>query len=173
MNLFVFFLGFEKDEFQDRVGWNCCRGHVKGEEATSNTKIVANMPAAAAAAAAATSTFAAIVITANIDQTFSIFFSQQELPLLVKVLGYLGHPKFNHVTLRLLFTAEVAKKLAKHGRKGHVWPMFWVTFPVNVSLRVTWLNLGCQKYPKRFFLNFEKLYIYSWCSRISFLIFNT
>ena len=44
------------------MGWNCCRGHVKGEEATSNTKIVANMPAAAAAAAAAaTSTFAATI----------------------------------------------------------------------------------------------------------------
>ena len=58
MNFFVFFLCFKKDVFQDRMGWNCCRRHVKGEEATSNTKIVANMPAAAAAAAAAaTSTF--------------------------------------------------------------------------------------------------------------------
>ena len=67
------------------MGWNCCRRHVKGEEATSNTKIVANMPAAAAAAtAAATSTFAATVITANIiDQTFTIFFGRREPPLLV------------------------------------------------------------------------------------------
>ena len=47
------------------VGWNCCGGYVKVEEATSNTKIVANMPAAAAAAA--TSTFAATIITANFD----------------------------------------------------------------------------------------------------------
>ena len=62
------------------MGWNCCRRHVKGEEATSNTKIVANMPAAAAgAAAAATSTFAATIITANIiDQTFTRFFSVGE-----------------------------------------------------------------------------------------------
>ena len=73
-------LRFEKDEFQDRVGSNCCRRHVKGKEATSNTKIVANMPtAAAAAAAAATSTFTATVITANIiDQTFTRFFSVGE-----------------------------------------------------------------------------------------------
>ena len=78
-------LSYEKDEFQDRVGWNCCRRHVKSEEATSNTKIVANMPAAAAAATAATtSTFAATVITANIiDQTFTIFFGRREPPLLV------------------------------------------------------------------------------------------
>ena len=71
------------------MGWNCCRGHVKGEEATSNTKIVANMPAAtAAAAAAATSTFAAIVIIANIiNQNFTIFFGRQEPPLLVLILG--------------------------------------------------------------------------------------
>ena len=77
---FCLFLRFEKDEFQDRVGWNCCRRHVKGKEATSNTKIVANMPtAAAAAAAAATSTFTATVITANIiDQTFTRFFSVGE-----------------------------------------------------------------------------------------------
>ena len=82
---FCLFLCFEKDEFQDRVGWNCCRRHVKGKEATSNTKIVANMPtAAAAAAAAATSTFTATVITANIiDQTFTIFFGRREPPLLV------------------------------------------------------------------------------------------
>ena len=69
------------------MGWNCCRRNVKGEEATSNTKIVANMPAAAAAAAAAaaTSTFAATVITANIiNQTFTIFFSRREPPLLVE-----------------------------------------------------------------------------------------
>ena len=77
---FCLFLRFEKDEFQDRVGSNCCRRHVKGKEATSNTKIVANMPtAAAAAAAAATSTFTATVITANIiDQTFTQFFSVGE-----------------------------------------------------------------------------------------------
>ena len=77
---FCLFLRFEKDEFQDRVGSNCCRRHVKGKEATSNTKIVANMPtAAAAAAAAATSTFTATVITANIiDQTFTRFFSVGE-----------------------------------------------------------------------------------------------
>ena len=70
------------------MGWNCCRGHVKGEEATSNTKIVANMPAAtAAAAAAATSTFAAIVIIANImDQNLKTFFGWQEQPLLVLIL---------------------------------------------------------------------------------------
>merc|ERR1739838_890464 len=77
---FCLFLRFEKDEFQDRVGSNCCRRHVKGKEATSNTKIVANKPtAAAAAAAAATSTFTATVITANIiDQTFTRFFSVGE-----------------------------------------------------------------------------------------------
>ena len=52
---------------------SCCRKHVKGGEATSNTKIIANMPAAAAAVA--TSTFTATVITANIVyQTFMIFF---------------------------------------------------------------------------------------------------
>ena len=67
------------------MGWNRCRRHVKVKEATSNTKIVANMPsAAAAAAAAATSTFTATVITANIiDQTFTIFFGRREPPLLV------------------------------------------------------------------------------------------
>ena len=87
---FCLFLRFEKDEFQDRVGWNCCRRHVKGKEATSNTKIVANMPtAAAAAAAAATSTFTATVITANIiDQTFTIFFGRRELPLLVFIFWF-------------------------------------------------------------------------------------
>ena len=80
---FCFFLRFKKDEFQDRVGWNCCRRHVKGKEATSNTKIVASMPAAAATAAG-TSTFTATVITANIiDQTFTIFFGRREPPLLV------------------------------------------------------------------------------------------
>ena len=82
---FCLFLGYEKEESQDRVGWNCCRRHVKGEEAISNIKIVANMPAAAAAAAAAaTSTFAATVITANIiNQTFTIFFGRREPPFLV------------------------------------------------------------------------------------------
>ena len=40
--------------------------------------------AAAAAAAAATSTFTATIITANIiNQTFTIFFSRREPPLLV------------------------------------------------------------------------------------------
>ena len=89
---FCLFLRFEKDEFQDRVGSNCCRRHVKGKEATSNTKIVANMPtAAAAAAAAATSTFTATVITANIiDQTFTIFFGRREPPLLVQNLNLLS-----------------------------------------------------------------------------------
>merc|ERR1712033_80003 len=63
---FCLFLRFEKDEFQDRVGSNCCRRHVKGKEATSDTKIVADMPTAAAAAAAAgTSTFTATAITGN------------------------------------------------------------------------------------------------------------
>ena len=81
--IFLSFFCLKKDEFQDRMGWNCCRRHVKGEEATSNTKIVANMPAPAAAAAA-TSTFAAIIITANIlNQTFTILFSWREPPLLV------------------------------------------------------------------------------------------
>ena len=52
---------------------SCCRKHVKGGEATSNTKIVANMPAAAAAVTVVT--FTATVIIANIiDQTFMIFF---------------------------------------------------------------------------------------------------
>ena len=46
------------------MGSNCCRRHVKGKEATSNTKIVANMPTAAAAAAAAATASAAAVESA-------------------------------------------------------------------------------------------------------------
>ena len=81
---FFFFLGFEKDEFWDGMGRNCCRRHVKVEEATCNPKIVANMPTAAATAAATTSTSAATIITANIiDQTYTIFFGRREPPLLV------------------------------------------------------------------------------------------
>ena len=77
---FHLFLVFEKGGFQDKMNQSCCRKHVKGGEATSNNKIVANMPATAAA----TSTFAATVITANIiDQTFTIFFGRREPPLLV------------------------------------------------------------------------------------------
>ena len=78
--IFYLFLIFDKEEFNDKVNQNCCTRPVKGEETTSNTKIVANMPAtvtAAAVAAAATSTsgFAAIVVTVNtINQTFMIFF---------------------------------------------------------------------------------------------------
>ena len=48
---------------------SCCRKHVKGGEATSNTKIVANIPAT-------------IVIIANIiDQTFMIFCPVRESAL--------------------------------------------------------------------------------------------
>ena len=79
---FCLFLGFEKDKFQERVG----------EEATSNTEIVANMPAVAAAGvAAATSIFTATIVTANnIDQTFMIFFGRREpLLLIIHCSGYL------------------------------------------------------------------------------------
>ena len=68
MNFFILFLVFERDEFQGKVNQDCCRRHVKGEEATSNTKIVVG---AAAAALVATSSFAATIIIVNtIDQTF-------------------------------------------------------------------------------------------------------
>ena len=95
MNFFILFLVFERDEFQGKVNQDCCRRHVKGEEATSNTKIVANMPTAAAAAAdaaalVATSTFAATIIIASvIDQTFTIFFMDGEShPYWQKRKGY-------------------------------------------------------------------------------------
>ena len=63
--IFFIFLVFEKGRFQDKINTSCCRKHVKGGEATSNTKIVANIPAT-------------IVIIANIiDQTFMIFLPGQ------------------------------------------------------------------------------------------------
>ena len=69
---FHLFLVFGKDGFHEKRKRNCCRKHVKDGEATSNTKIVTNMPAAPAAA---TSTFATPVIVANIiDQILKIFF---------------------------------------------------------------------------------------------------
>ena len=62
---FSFFLVFEKGGFQDEVNTSCCRKHVKGGEATSNTKIVANKPATT------------VIIANIIDQTFMIFLPGQ------------------------------------------------------------------------------------------------
>ena len=81
---FHLFLIFKTDEFQDKVNQNCSRRPAKGEQTTSNTEIVANMPVAATAAAvtaaAANSTFAD-----TIGQIFT-FLPVGRNPLLVKIL---------------------------------------------------------------------------------------
>ena len=61
-----------KNEFQEKVNYNCCRRPVKGEEINCSPKIVATMPTAASSNLGFAATIT-IATDTTIDQSFMIF----------------------------------------------------------------------------------------------------